>query len=481
MTTTFKQAVNTAHKAKKTTTENGMPARVSSTKYVMDYFFKVGAMRQETSEIQVNLFLQAYDENEDLAVRALLWSRDVREGAAERSHIRNVLSYLGMYHYKIAERIAKRIPELGRWDDLFVLFNTPAETKTLQLIKAGLLSKDPLCAKWMPREKSSKPKLAYKIRKYMNLTPKQYRKLLASLTDVVETKMCNNKWEEINYSHVPSQASYIYSKAFAKHDTTRYEQFVSDAATGTNGAKVNAGAIFPYDVIKGTYIYDNLPEVDKNRIRAQWKELPNFITTNKNILPMIDVSASMDRSAGGSKTTCMDVAVSLGLYVAEKQQGAFRDMFLTFSESPKLVQCTGDILQKLDTVYASAWGMSTDLEKAVELVYTLADEHNVPKEEMPEYLIIFSDMQFNRCVRNPDFSANKMIKEVSKKRGYKKPKIVFWNLYNADNVPVKAGTNNTALVSGFSPAIMKGLLADVTKFNPETIMLDTIRNTRYNY
>ena len=74
-----------------------------------------------------------------------------------------------------------------------------------------------------------------------------------------------------------------------------------------------------------------------------------------------------------------------------------------------------------------------------------------------------------------------MIEHKFEKAGYKMPKIVFWNLNarNANNKPVRFDKEGTALVSGFSPAIMKSILA-AESFTPEAIMLDTVNVPRYD-
>ena len=97
---------------------------------------------------------------------------------------------------------------------------------------------------------------------------------------------------------------------------------------------------------------------------------------------------------------------------------------------------------------------------------------------MPRTLLILSDMQFNQCVRFDD-SAFEMIKRKYKDAGYEVPNIVFWNLNSSGNVPVSFDTRGTALVSGFSPAIMKSILAG-KDFTPEAIMLDAIGSERYD-
>ena len=112
-------------------------------------------------------------------------------------------------------------------------------------------------------------------------------------------------------------------------------------------------------------------------------------------------------------------------------------------------------------------------------ILSVAINYGVPQAEMPEMLLILSDMQFDECI-NFDDSAMQMIERKYSASGYTVPQIVFWNLNSADNVPVKADKSGAALVSGFSPAIVKALLsADMSEFTPENIMLKTVMAERY--
>ena len=189
--------------------------------------------------------------------------------------------------------------------------------------------------------------------------------------------------------------------------------------------------------------------------------------------------------AGGhkskSKVTCLDVSISLGLYLADKNRGAFKDTFLTFSGKPELMYLKGNILQKIEQMSRSAWEMNTDLNKAIQKILDVAVDGKVPAEEMPKVLLILSDMQFDQCARFDD-SAMQMIARKYEDAGYQVPQVVFWNLNAADNVPVKFNKNGVALVSGFSPTIVKSILAaDLEDFTPEAIMRKTIMSERYDY
>jgi hypothetical protein len=182
----------------------------------------------------------------------------------------------------------------------------------------------------------------------------------------------------------------------------------------------------------------------------------------------------------GSAVTCMDVAVSLGLYVADKNKGKFKDTFLTFSTKPELLHLKGNIVQKVQQMSRSSWDMSTNLNAALDKVLKTAVDGNVPQEEMPSMLLIMSDMQFNQCIKFDD-SAMQMMERKYKTAGYEMPQVVFWNLNAKDNVPVSADTSGVALVSGFSPSILKAVLsADMDDFSPRGIMMKALMVPRYD-
>jgi hypothetical protein len=474
---TFTEAV----KNQSVRTENGMKARVSTSNACVDLFFKIGASRGKNI---VPDFTAAYVQDRDIASRIALWVRDARGGAGERKLFRDILIELNKTDQDRCIAMMKKVPELGRWDDLLIFEkDSAAEAVAFALIADALNAGNGLCAKWMPR----KGEQAARLRSFLGWTPKRYRKSLVSMTKVVEQQMCAKQWDEINFNHVPSVASARYKKAFARH-TEKYKEWTS-ALVSTDpkvnqSVKVNAGAVYPYDVLKGLisqYYNANYNKANLDHITAQWEALPNYVG-DANILPLVDVSGSMTCPAGqgNSVVTCLDVAVSLGLYLADKNKGKFKDTFLTFSSSPQLLNLRGDIVQKIKQMTTSEWQMSTDLHRAMDKILFVAETSKVPQEEMPEMLLILSDMQFNSCTRF-DHSAMEMIRHKYEMAGYKVPAIVFWNLNAKDNVPVKHDASGVALVSGFSPSIVKSVLsADMDQFTPEGIMMKTIMNDRYS-
>lgn len=460
---TFAQALqNTTFTAR---TANGMRALQSTTDPVVDLFYVIGASRGKNIVPQ---FERAFQHDAELATRVALWARDVRGGSGERQLFRDILLHLENLHPEMLHKILPHVPLFGRWDDILIFKTEEFKQLAYTMLGDALRDRNGLAAKWTPR----KGPVALELRKFYGMTPKQYRKSLVALTNVVETKMCAKQWDQIEFGKLPSLAAARYQKAFGRNAAEAYAAYKAALVAGT--AKINAGAVYPYDVIR------TISAGDAVVARAQWDALPNYMG-DANVLPMVDVSGSMSCPVGGyaskSKLTCMDVAVSLGLYCADKNRGAFKDLFLTFTSQSKIVQLKGDILSKYAQMSSADWGGSTNLHSAFDAVLRVAVQNRVPVEDMPQYIVIFSDMQFNYCVRNDD-SAMQMIERKYSDAGYPVPKVVFWNLNASDNVPVAFDKSGVALVSGFSPAVMKSVLSG-SDFTPRGIMLNTVNVPRY--
>lgn len=450
-------------------TQNNMKAQKSTMSPLVDLFYIVGASRGKNLSRQ---FESALQDNEDLALRVALWARDCRGGAGERAVFTFLLQHLELSRpdFLLNSKFLDKIPEMGRWDDLLTVTEPRVKAKAFGLIKAALERGDGLCAKWMPR----KGKVARELREFLGLSPKAYRKTLVGLSNTVEQLMCAKEFAAINYSHVPSLAMSRYMKAFSKNDAERFVAYRESLKKGET--KINAKGVYPYDIIKSMRAGG-----DREVCNEQWKALPDYMD-GTNVLPIVDVSGSMCCPAGKNPNLqCIDVSLSLGLYCADKNKGAFKDMFLTFSGDSELVRVKGDLYQKMAQMNSSEWGMNTNLHKAFERILKVAKDGNVPAEDMPQVLLILSDMQFDQCARYDD-SAMQMIERKYEAAGYKTPVIVFWNLNGQDNVPVSFNKKGVALVSGFSPAIMKAVLAaDFDEISPEAIVRDAVGIPRYDY
>lgn len=450
-------------------TFNGADTYLSTESRVLDLFKAIGQRGVDLTKA----FDLALSEDKNLALRLALWTRDIRGGAGERAHFRNFLRHMEKHYTDEALLMVPHIPTYGRWDDLQV-FETPLLKKMVFLtIKGALEKKDGLCAKWLPR----KGKFANELRLALEWSPKRYRKTIVELSKTVETQMCAREWDKIVYDHVPSVAAARYQKAFFKHDPEGYKAYRDglvkvNPETGKTERKINASAIFPYEIIK------SVNKGDRAVAEAQWNALPNYLG-NQKILSIVDVSGSMGGVGYGPNVTPMEIALSLGIYTADKLTGDFNGMFMTFSSYPKLQKLTGGLVDKLNQLSTAHWDMSTNVERAFTEILRTAKAGNVPQEDMPDILLIISDMEFNNCARGTNYQNARILFEQA---GYALPKVVFWNVNaRVDNNQVQAHQSGTALVSGFSPAIFKAILSDkLEDFSPYNVMKETLLNSRYD-
>lgn len=451
-----------------TLTENGMVTHSTSGKAVLDLFYKQGGARAVAEAEIAQWFRKAYHEDRALALKCLFYNRDVRGGQGERRSFRVMFRTLCEMDPAMATKNLANVPFYGRFDDLLVAVGTPVQDAALGMFAAALRTGDKLAAKWAPREGKSKSNYANLLRNQLGLDWKSYRKLLSSLSNTVEQRMCAGEWSGINYSHVPSQAAFRYRKAFRKQDKDRYEQYLAKLAAGDVTVKVNAAAVFPHQIVERLYTPDALLE-------AQWKALPNYVQEGASFIPVVDVSGSMCGEP-------MNVAAGLGLYLAERNVGPFKDALITFSEAPTFqLRNEATLYERVSATRHMPWGMNTNLEAVFKMILQRAKSANVKQEDMPNSILILSDMQFDQCVRTPSAKALDMIEQMYAEAGYNKPQVVFWNLRTSFGVPAKTNTPGVSLVSGFSPSIMKTLLTGVQHREPTPLetMLDTLNQDRY--
>lgn len=473
-----------------TLTENGAITHKTTGSKVYDMFAEGGAYRNRTKEDKITLFSQAFKEDYKLALKCLFYLRDVRGGQGEREFFRVCFHWLCNEYPEVAGRNMIHVSEYGRWDDLiYAVYGTKIHYNMIEIIKYQLKldldSKTPsLLAKWMPSENTSSRttrEVAAEIRRGLDMTSKQYRKALSKLRariKVVEGLMSANRWAEIEFDKIPSRAGIIYRNAFARRDliAKKYENFVKSKDT-----KVNASALYPYDIAHRAMSYEmrDVSYEDTSRMMLQkyWENLPDYYNgKQENGIAVVDVSGSMNGQP-------MEVAISLGAYIAERGHGPFANHFITFSESPDLVEFTGvDITDKIQRAEQADWGYNTDIEAVFELLLNTAKAKNTKREDMPERLYILSDMEFDRGMNHYGASQNQIntlledIAQEWKKEGYELPQLIFWNLdARQSNIPMLKGAR-FAYLSGFSPVMLKQILSGKDGYD---LMLDKLLSERY--
>lgn len=468
-----------------TKTTNGAKAYKSTKSHVLDLFYKGGAMRNASESDIQHLVSQAYNENSLLTMKTLFYLRDIKQGQGERNFFKVAIKYIANNCKEGMRNNIALIGEYGYWKDVLVLLDTELKNETLLVIANQLMldskSGHPsLLAKWLPSENASSQetkRLARIIRQGLNVTPKQYRKLLSGLRskiNLVETKLTEKRYADIDYTSIPSKAGMVYRKAFYRNDEERYTDFLNALSNGK--VKVNSSTLYPSDIVEkilGNSWYYSQPVTEQERklYQGQWENLPNFITDNEDSIVMADTSGSMSG-------TPMNVAISLAMYIAERNKGAFNGYFMTFNDTPQFIEVTGkDVVEKAKNIKKAPWGGSTNIESALNSILDVALTAKIPQSEMIKKIYIVSDMQFNYCTYYDDTVFHAMKRKYAE-HGYELPQIVFWNVNGSANVPVTTNDQGVALVSGYSPSIMKNLLGN-KDLSPYGLMLQVIESERY--
>lgn len=492
---------NLKEQSNKTLTQNGAVTYKSTMTKLYDLFAQGASMRGSSESDCVLMFKEAYEENPTMALKCLFYLRDIRGGQGERRFFRLCIKWLAANHTEEMIHLIRFVPEYGRYDDLFELFGTPVEAEMMGYIKFIIdKNEDHLVYKWMPSINTSSRNTQARGRKFareFGLTERQYRKMLSDgrkACHLVETLMSQNEWNKIAFDKLPSRAGILYSKAFARREETkeRYAAFMSSSKT-----KVNAGTLYPYDVVAkaveamglNDYWYRHeVPMNDTNRLAANkyWENLTDYFNgATLNALCVCDTSGSMT-SGYHTKIAPIDVAIALSLYTAERAKGPFKDHFISFSSSPTLIETTGvDFCDKVARIYRQNLCENTNIEKTFDLILNVAFTHGLMQEDLPENIIIVSDMQFDTARgygwRGSNDSTATLMERIEKKwndMGYKMPKLIFWNVNaatGAGNIPMK-DQDGITFVSGASPSIFTSILTGKTG---QALMYDALMAPRY--
>ena len=310
--------------------------------------------------------------------------------------------------------------------------------------------------------------VAIEIRKALSLSSKEYRKLLVNNSSTVENLLSEKKRDKIDYKSVPSKAFNLYRRAFLKNDKTRFESFLKSVEEWKE--KVKADAIFPVDIYRSYIKWWN-----SKSINAQWNSLPNYLEGNiENIMPVCDVSGSMwwlASNYGGVKP--IDVSISLWVYISERTKWPFKNHFISFCGEPKLQSINGSVTDRFNQIKNWSSDMSTNIQWVFDELLMVAVRDGIKEANMPHKLLIISDMEFNET--NCETVNFDVIKEKYNKAWYKMPTIIFWNVNGRlDNVPAQKTDENVAIISGYSPSILKSVLW-WEKNTPISVMLKTIK------
>jgi hypothetical protein len=289
---------------------------------------------------------------------------------------------------------------------------------------------------------------------------------LRRFLQIPELYMSSNLWSELPYQRVPSTCMQRNKRLFQKHDRLRFAQYLREVATGKK--TISGGTLLPHlllwEAIQST------DDIDKAVIEGQWNTLIETLKASgalDNCLAVCDVSGSMGNILDGmfgSEVQPILPAVALSLVLAQVARPPWVHTFITFSESPQIerVHPEEGLAQTAMRICRADWGSNTDFNAVfTKLLLPLAVEAKLPKEEMIKRLFVFSDMQFDESYKDTltegswQTEHQKVVKAFHE-AGYDVPEIIYWNLAGDELAkPVTASEEGVAIMSGFSPNMLK--------------------------
>lgn len=469
------------NEGKFTRTENGAVALNTTSDARLDLFGTIGALREADNNRIETLFAEAYNQDALFATKIVFYARDIRGGLGERKTFRTLIRYMADKHPEALRPNLDLIGVFGRYDDLYELIGTPLENDMWAAMKkqfeedlknfneGNAIS---LLAKWIKTADASSAetrKLGILTAQKLGYPVYNFKRIVRSMRKhigVVEGLMSAGRWDEIKYSEVPSRAMMIYRKAFMKHDEQRFSEFINQAEKGE--VKINATTLFPYDIVEKILYGRESSKV----LEAQWKALPDYVEKGTNALVMADVSGSMIGRP-------MAASIGLAIYFAERNVGAYHNLFMTFSGNPETVVLKGETLeQKIHNVSRANWAMNTDLKAAFDKVLDIAEKNHITQDEMPKAIVVISDMEID-CCGNREWSFYDKMAAKFAKHGYVIPNVIFWNVNSRHDVFHADSTRKgVQLASGQSVTVFKQILQSLG-YNPVEAMENTINSERY--
>lgn len=476
-------------------TENGADARRSTGSRVLDLYGTIGALRARSSDEIIEKFKASWNEDPLLTLKMAFYARNIRGGLGERDTARTCLKWVAQNYPKTIVKNFKNVLEFGRGDDFYCFVGTPVEKDMWAYLKAVLFcdmqnmqnkKSISLLAKWLKSTNTSSKQsreLGKKTAYALGLSEVDYRRMLSAIRKyigIVETAMSNGKWDKIEYSAIPAKAMTKYRKAFYRHDGERFKRFLSKVEKGE--AKINAGTLYPYDLVKkyfqtDRYYYGAPPIKDLDSvIEAQWKALPNYIKGENNVIVMADISGSM--YCADMRPICS--SVGLAIYFAERNQGDFAGLYMTFAGQPQFIKVdkNATLREKVSSALREG-GLHTDLEAGFMKILNTCVSNNVSEKDVPKALVVVSDMEINQYSSRYGLD---FVDEMAKRfhvAGYEMPKLILWNVESRHDI-FHASKDNpyVQFASGSSTSTFKSILESIG-MNAYEAMLKVLNDKLY--
>ena len=406
-----------------------------------------------------------------------------------------------------------------------------------------------LCTKWLPKEGRSidkKTKIYGKIceKIFESLEPKKpasihqkkkfVRQNMAPIQDAINTTEkleCSNRFDEIQFKFVPGRTMFKKKLAYLYTDKRGNERgdnekriqcrqnlldFIELAKQGK--VEIKGKTMFIHELCQHVMSNPYLSESEKDIINEQYKShLEHFrqimiekdVKLNKGVV-LADFSGSM---AGDP----MNAAMAIAILISDLSSSPWNDRFISFETDPQWIKLSypeseSEYLKNFRTPYDSSkigqsltfcekvqicknspWGGSTNFMKAHDLILNIATHHKLSKEDIPEWFICASDMQFdasqtnigyhNKSKTSSDWDDNHtLLTQKYQDAGYTLPQMIYWNLRDTGKMVTQSNRKGVQMLSGFSTMQLTNFLETRTiqDITPWDTFLETINHPCYN-
>jgi hypothetical protein len=184
----------------------------------------------------------------------------------------------------------------------------------------------------------------------------------------------------------------------------------------------------------------------------------------------------------------INVAISLGMYCAERAGGPFAGHYVSFSGQPRLVTVEGvDFCDKVKRIYDTNLCQNTNIEATFDMLLNTAIANRCTQEDLPQNIIVISDMEFDQGTGNRSWSGARqawnpktLMEQIRVKwanHGYRMPHLIYWNVdARQNNIPEDMGCGLVSYVSGMSPSIFEQIMSGKTGYD---LMMEKLDSERY--
>jgi hypothetical protein len=215
------------------------------------------------------------------------------------------------------------------------------------------------------------------------------------------------------------------------------------------------------------------------------------------------------QSSGRNGANPYWVSMAMGLLISEITTAEFRDTFLTFDSTPMLHRLPkdADLFARIAAIGHVGQGMSTDFQKAMDLVLGNLKASRCKPGDEPDNLIVITDMNwdaacashqtsrytahsYRHVVKTSPWQTHiQMIREAFKRAGedmwgvpFTPPRIVIWNVAaTSSDFHAQADTEGVVMLSGWSPSLFKNLLkGEIKSMTPLEMLHIILEDERYD-